>query len=89
MLCRVAALKVSPYITIMQIIFSFLFISDQRGYSEKSEMHYGISLDSFSNQRLIYLLYLGNTSLCIDFPGESCKITVFFFKSKGSLKLLK
>ena len=35
-----------------------------------------IGLDSFSNQRLIHL-----APLCIDYPVESCKITVILFGS--------
>ena len=39
-----------------------------------------ISLDSFSNQKYIYLyIYIG--SVCIDYPVESCKIIVFLFGS--------
>ena len=30
-----------------------------------------IGLDSFSNQRLMYLAPLDNTSLCVDYPFES------------------
>ena len=37
-----------------------------------------IGLDSFSNQRIIYLACLDYTSLCLDYPVESCKITVPF-----------
>ena len=48
-----------------------------------------IDLDSFSNQRLYIWLCLDNTSLCIDYPVERCKITVFLFGSifaKGPLQ---
>ena len=38
---------------------------------------YIIGLDSFSNQRFIYLACLYNTSLCLDYPVENCKTTVF------------
>ena len=40
-----------------------------------------IGLDSFSNQILYIWLSLDNSSLCIDFPVERCKITVILFGS--------
>ena len=40
-----------------------------------------IGLDSFSNQCLIYLAPFRYTSLCIDYPVESCKISVILFCS--------
>ena len=59
----------------------------QRGYFEKSEIIMG--LDLFSN---IYLACLDNTSVCLDYPVKSRKISFIFgsifFKYKGSLKRL-
>ena len=40
-----------------------------------------IGLDSFSNQRFIYLACLDNTSFCLDYFVGRCKITVFLFDS--------
>ena len=62
--------------SIVQIIFSFwsFEISDLESILRNQKLIKG--LDSFSNQCLIYLPHLDNTSLCIDYTVESYKITV-------------
>ena len=64
---------------IMQIIFSFWSFEISEGILRNPKII--ISLDSFSNQRIIYLAPFGLNSLCIDYPVESCKITVILFGS--------
>ena len=61
----------------MQVIFSFwsFEISEDILRNQK----FIISKDSFSYQCLIYLVSLDNTSLCVDYPVERCKISVILF----------
>ena len=71
----------------VQLIFSFwsFEISEDILRNQK----FIIGQDSFSNQCLIYIWsHLDNTSLCIEYPVESCKISVILFESKGSLTKL-
>ena len=71
--CRVAALKIIPvHHTWCRLYFPFGPLRNQKII---------IGLDSFSNQRLIYLAPFDHTSLCIDYPVEICKITVILFGS--------
>ena len=65
--------------SIVQIIFSFWSFEISEGILRNQKFITG--LDSFSNQRLIYLACLDNTSLCLDYPVENCKNTVFLFGS--------
>ena len=76
-LCSVAALKISPISSIVQIIFSFWSLEISEGIPRNQK--YIIGLDSFSIQRFIYLTCLDNTSLCLDSPVESCKNKVIHF----------
>ena len=64
------------YKVILSVDYIFLLVLlDQRNQK------FIISLDSFPNQRLIYFPNLYNTSLCIDYPLESCKFKVILFGS--------
>ena len=38
-----------------------------------------IGLDTLSNQDFMYCLYLNITSICIDYPVQSCKISAILF----------
>ena len=74
---------------IVQIIFSFWSFEISKGILRNQK--FIIGLDSFlTNVQYIWPL-LDNTSLCIDYPVESCKIAIILFgsndvaKSKGSL----
>ena len=72
--------KMSPRTSsIVQIIFSFWSFEISEGILRNQKIIIG--LDSFSNQRLTYLAPFDYTSLYIDYPVESCKITVIFFGS--------
>ena len=77
--CAVWHPKMSPRTSSMgQIIFSFWSFEISEGILRSQKIIIG--LDSFSNQRLIYLtLPLDYNILYIDYPVESCKITVFSF----------
>ena len=61
----------------VQIIFSFWSFEISEGILRNQKIIIGF--DSFSYQCLYIWLCLDNTSLCIDYPVESNKITVFFF----------
>ena len=63
----------------VQIIFSFWSFEISEDILRNQT--FIIGLDSFSNQYLIYLSHFDNTSLCIDYSVESCKIIVFFLGS--------
>ena len=66
---------------IVQLILSlWCFTDDQRGYSGKSEIYF-ISLDLFYTN--VYYLWsqMDKTSVRIDYPVGSCKITVIHFGS--------
>ena len=66
--------KMSPRKSpIVQIIFSFWSLEISEGILRNQKII--IDLDSFSNHRLKYLAHLDYTSLCIDYPVESYKIT--------------
>ena len=57
---------------IVQIIFSFWSFEISGGILRNQKIIIG--LDSFSNQRLIYLAIFDCNSLSIDYPVESSKI---------------
>ena len=64
--------------SIVQIIFSFWSFEISEGILRNQKIIIG--LDSFSNQRLIYLAPFGlYNSLCLDYLVERCKITVILF----------
>ena len=72
--------KMSPRTSsIVQIIFSFWSFEISEGILSYKKIIIG--LGTFSNQRFTQWLYLDNTSLFVDFPVESGKITVFLFGS--------
>ena len=74
--------KKSPLTSfIVHIIFSVWSFEISEGILRNQK--FIIGLDSFSNRRFIYLagLCLDNTSLSIDYPIKSYKITVFIFGS--------
>ena len=56
--------------------YSFWFVEISEGILRDQKIIIG--LDSFCNQRLIYL---DSTSLCINYSVERCKITVILFDS--------
>ena len=65
--------------SIVHIIFSFLSFVISEGILRNLKIIIG--LDSFSDQRFMYLVPFGYTRLCIDYCFERCKITVFLFGS--------
>ena len=75
--------KQSPLTSsIVQIVFSFWsFWSFEISEGILRNQKFIIGFDSFPNQRLYIWLCLDNTSLCIDYPVEIYKITVFLFGS--------
>ena len=66
--------------SIVLIIISFWFFEISEGILRNQKIIIG--LDSFSNQRLIYLFpFWFNNSLCIEYLVESCIITVIHLGS--------
>ena len=64
----------------VQVIFSFWSFEISEDILRNQKLFIG--QDSFSNQCLIYLApFRYNASLCIDYPVESCKISVIIFGS--------
>ena len=64
----------------MQNIFSFRSFEISEDILRKKKLFIG--LDSFSNQKSnIFGSIFDNTSLCIDYPAESCKFKVILFGS--------
>ena len=57
---------------IVRIIFSFWAFEFSEDVLRNKKIIIG--LNSFSNQRLIYLAPSNYTSLCIDYPVENCNI---------------
>ena len=58
----------------VQIIFFFWSFEISGDILRNQKITLG--LGTFSNQNLIHWLRLDDTSLCIDYPFESCTITV-------------
>ena len=72
--------KKSPFTSsIVQIIFPFWSLEISEGILRNQILVIG--LDSFSNPRLYIWHCLDNTTVWIDYPVESCKISVFLFGS--------
>ena len=65
--------------SIVQILFSFWSFETGGGFLRNQK--FLIGLDSFSNQRFMCMAWLDNTSHCLHYPVESCKIAVFHFGS--------
>ena len=67
---------------IVQIIFFFWSFDISEGILRNLKIMIGLDT---SSSNLDFKKYIGphlvNTSLCIDYPVESCKITVIFFGS--------
>ena len=78
--------------SIVQVIFSFWSFEISEEILRNKKLIIG--QDSFSNPFLYICSKLDNTSHCIDYPVESCKISVnnslwlHVAKSKGSLSRL-
>ena len=63
--------------SIVQIIFSFWSFEISDGILRNQKIIIG--LESFSNQRLMYLAPFGKPLYTIDYHVERCKITVILF----------